>query len=252
MVRAVGSSIGRKFLTGLSGLGLIGFLVGHLGGNLNLYRGTGAMNAYAEDLHHLPGFVLLDYGVLALVLGHIALVAGLILRNKAARSGRYAVSASKRADGKAQSLASRTMVVSGAVILGFIILHLLDMRFQRGSYTAADGSSAVGEHVVALMQAEWRVAIYVVGSLLVAWHGFHGLQSAARSLGLNHKKYTPLVEKLSVALAVILGLGFASIPIATYLGVAGQSDDPAATQQEAAQEEAGSAALGSNEFPTGS
>jgi succinate dehydrogenase / fumarate reductase, cytochrome b subunit len=252
MVRAVGSSIGRKFLTGLSGLALIGFLVGHLGGNLNLYRGTDAMNAYAEDLHHLPGFVLLDYGVLALVLGHIALVAGLILRNKAARSGRYAVSASKRADGKAQSLASRTMVVSGAVILGFVILHLLDMRFQRGSYTAADGSSSVGEHVVTLMQAEWRVAIYVVGSLLVAWHGFHGLQSAFRSVGLNHRKYTPLIEKLSAGLAVVLGLGFASIPVATYLGVAGAADDVAPVESSSGAEESSSTTSGTQDIPTGS
>lgn len=225
MVRAAGSSIGRKFLVGLSGLGLIGFLVGHLAGNLNLYLGQDAMNAYAEDLHHLPGFVLLDYGTLALFAAHVVLVIGLILRNKSARAGRYAVTASKRDEGKVQSLASRTMAISGFIVLGFLLLHLADMRFQRGAYTLPDGSSMIGAHVVELMQAEWRVAIYAIGSLLVSFHVFHGLQSAFRSLGLNHRKYTPLIEKVSAVLALVLGLGFASIPIATYAGVAGAAPD---------------------------
>lgn len=231
MVRAAGSSIGRKFLVGLSGLGLIGFLVGHLAGNLNMYLGVAAMNQYAEDLHHLPGFVLLDYGTLGLFAAHVALVAGLIIRNKAARASRYAVHGTKRPDGKVQSLASRTMKVSGVIVLLFLVLHLFDMRFQRGAYTLDDGSSMIGQHIVELMAVEWRVALYALGSLLVSFHVFHGLQSAFRSLGLNHRKYTPLIEKFSAALALALGLGFASIPIATYAGVAGASSEAEAAAE---------------------
>ncbi len=113
------SSIGRKVLVGVTGLGLVGFLVAHMFGNLNIYCGTDALNSYAEHLHNLPGFGLIELGLLLLFVVHIVLVIGLTRANRAARAGRYAVTASKREDGGSLSAkASKAMVVSGLVMLG--------------------------------------------------------------------------------------------------------------------------------------
>jgi succinate dehydrogenase / fumarate reductase cytochrome b subunit len=235
MVRALSSSIGRKLIAGLTGLGLVGFLVGHLGGNLNLYRGSAEMNAYAEGLHHLPGFVFIEIGLAALFVAHIATVISLILKNKAARGGSgYAVSASKRRTGKAQSLASRMMSLSGLLLIVFIVVHLFDLRFAREAYTAADGTSTVGQYIVDLLANPLRGGLYVIGSLVVGWHVFHGFHSAFRSLGLNHDKYTPAIEKVAAGLSLVLALGFASLPLATMAGVIKadpDTEDAAATPQ---------------------
>ena len=95
--RTFSSTIGTKVLVGLTGLGLIGFLVLHMVGNLFIYSDGGkAINQYADDLHNIPGFAVLEVSLIALFLGHIALTVKLIVSNRRAKGGRYAVSATKR------------------------------------------------------------------------------------------------------------------------------------------------------------
>ena len=246
LIQVFTSSIGKKFLAALSGLALVGFCVSHLLGNLTLFTGgPSGLDAYAEDLHHLPGFVFAEIGLIGMFVLHIVLVVGLVMSNKAARASRYAVSASKREDSASRSLASRTMKYSGMALLAFLILHILHFRLKRGEFHAADGSvSGLGLEVIAVLSNPAFAAIYVAGSLLVAWHIFHGFQSAFRSVGFNHPKYRSLVELASAGIAGIIGLGFSLFPIAAQLGYfddAGAAEvveegDGEATHEEAEEE----------------
>lgn len=232
--KVLSSSIGMKLAVGLSGLGLVGFLIAHAAGNLNLYRGTHALDEYAMHLHALPGFTIIEIGLLVMFLVHIPLVIALARSNAQARGSRYAVSGSKREGGRAQSLASRMMKVSGILLLIFIVFHVMDFRRERHEFHMPDGSVyGLGNEVIEALSNPLFAVIYIVGSMLAAWHVFHGFQSAFRSLGFNHGKYTPALEKLGIAIAVFIGLAFASIPVAIQVGMVQPDDGPPAAHADA-------------------
>lgn len=222
------SSIGAKLAVGVSGLGLVGFLVAHALGNLNLIvGGTAGLDEYAMHLHAIPGFALIELGLLAMFLVHIPLVIWLVRANAAARPSRYEVRATKRSEGLAQSLASRTMKLSGILMLLFIVFHVMDFRRERHEFHMPDGSVfGLGNEVVSTLADPLYAVIYIVGSLLAAWHVFHGFQSALRSLGLNHLKYTPALEKLGVAISLFIALGFCAVPVAITAGLVEQHEAP--------------------------
>jgi len=217
------TALGKKVLVALSGLSLVLFIITHLIGNMMVFatayddKGVriddSGLNAYAKALHDLPGFTVVEFSLLALFIIHIVLVLNLVMQNRAARgSARYAVTASKRGDGRWQSLASRSMVVGGILLLLFLLVHIWDIRLQRDAIPDLHG------HLAELFQSPFRVVLYVLGSLLVAWHVLHGFQSAFRSLGFNHGKYSPFVRKGGALLCIIIGLGFAAIPIWFFIG----------------------------------
>ena len=185
--------VGRKFFVGVTGLGLVGFLVGHLTGNMHMLQGAERMNEYADFLHHIPMFGLIELGLMACFVGHIGLALSLAPANRAARGGaRYAPSRAQRVDGGMRRMSSSMMALSGLIILAFLV-HISDFRIPR--HAIEHGPEGGIEHVVVdKAQVTWRAVLYAVGSVLVAWHLFHGIQSAARSAGLNHPKYTPCGE----------------------------------------------------------
>lgn len=240
LLRAVRSSVGRKFFVGVTGLGLVGFLVGHLTGNMHMLQGAERMNEYAHFLHHIPMFGLIELGLFACFVGHIGLALSLAPANRAARGNtRYAVSGTKRAGGDLQRMSSGMMALSGVIILVFLVVHLSDFRAVR--HTIETDTMGIGYVVVDKLSEWWRAGLYALGSLLLSWHLFHGIQSAARSAGLNHPKYTPLVEKGGAALSIVLGLGFAGLALLTAAGVIsyegiGGGDDAPAVEAPAADE----------------
>ena len=208
LTRTLSNPTGKKVLVAITGLGLVVFLIGHIAGNLLIYVGPEAMNAYAEGLHHLPGFAAIEVGLLLCFMLHIGLVLQLTLENRAARGEQgYAVSNTKQTRGVLAVVASKTMAISGIIVLVFVVVHLLDLRFDRG------GEEDVYRKVVDVLSNPGKAALYAVGSLLVSWHLFHGFQSAFRSLGLGHAKYSPALGKLGALLALIFAIGFASIPV---------------------------------------
>jgi len=215
--KTVFSTVGRKFLVGLTGVGLVGFLIGHLAGNLNLFRGKEAMNAYGHALHEIPGFLFIEIGLLTMFVLHIGLVLWLVVENRAARgSKRYASSSSKRPH-PVRALASRTMAFSGLTVLVFTVVHIAQIRLKRASYeTAADGLTG---HVVDTLAQPGTAILYIIGSLFVGFHVFHGIASAARSLGVHNRKYTPIIERAGVVIGAVIGIGFALIPLTIWSGV---------------------------------
>jgi len=209
--RIFDSTIGQKALVGLTGLGLVGFLITHLVGNLTMYAGNDgeSFNAYSQALHDLgPLLYAAEIGLLTIFIAHIVLVARLVLKQReSGGGGRYAVANTKRDGGKLGLKSSRMMAVSGTIVLVFIVVHIWDFRLQ------LEPDTNLFEMVKTALQEPWRMGLYVVGSFLVGWHVFHGFQSAFRSLGVNHSSWTPALEKAGAWLAVIFGLGFASFPL---------------------------------------
>ena len=208
--QALTSSIGRKWVTALSGLLLIGFVMVHLTGNLLLYVGFENYNHYAHTLHSRPGLILVaEIILLALFLTHIFIAVSITRENRRAREVDYEMRRSKQ--GRTAATPSAVMFVSGAIVLGFVLLHLSDFRF------ALRHPGPLGEEpadkALRLLQDPISASVYFVGSLLLGWHLWHGFQSAFQSLGVNHPKYTPLIKKVGVLLAMVLAVGFASFPV---------------------------------------
>ena len=220
--RLFASSIGKKVAMALTGLLLVGFLVAHLAGNLLLFKDDGgaAFEAYAQKLHDLgPVLIVLELGLVALFAVHIGFAVRTILDNRRARGGsgsKYAVSASHGA----KTLASATMPISGAIVLGFLIVHLVNFRFDEAfkeRFTGdlhGEGSAAI---VMDLLAEPLLALVYLVGVAALALHLTHGIKSAFQTLGANHPHLDAWLRPAAVALAVVLGLGFASLPILALL-----------------------------------
>lgn len=215
--RFLSSSIGKKTTMALTGLLLVGFLIAHLAGNLLLYKDAEAFEAYAAKLHDLGPFLyVLEFGLLALFVGHIAMAIRTIVDNRRARHSKYAV----QADRGGKTLASATMPLTGTIVLLFLVWHLIDFRFDGGfKGLFADGGDGAGaaDIVWSTLAGTAHIAVYLLGIAALTLHLTHAIQSAIQTLGLRHPKWTPIVERAGIALAVILGLGFASIPFAAAI-----------------------------------
>lgn len=201
----VKSSIGKKLVVGLTGFCLCGFLMVHLGGNLLLYKGGDgtAFNHYAEALASNPLVIPAELILAALFISHIGMAIKITLENRKARPDKYAMHLSEGG----RTLASRTMIYSGLIVLAFLILHLIQFRFDGAA--RADLYTAVGSKLSFIpMTVFYLVAVVVLGT-----HVSHGLQSAFRTLGLVHPRYTPIVIRLSQAFGAVVAIGFGSMPI---------------------------------------
>lgn len=200
------SSVGKKLVMGLTGLLLVGFLFTHLKGNLTLVEDpSGAhFDAYVVFLKSFGPLLLAAEVALALLFcAHIYLALRLTQENWQARKQRYIVRSSRGAS----SIGSVSMFYSGALLLGFLIKHLLDFRF------AGDFLESPAAKVYATLRSPGNAAVYVLASLVVGLHLSHGFRSAFQSLGLNHPGWNPWIEKLGKLVALVLALGFALIPL---------------------------------------
>lgn len=203
------TSVGKKLLMAVTGLGFLGFILVHLLGNLTLFAGSEAFNAYVDKLHTYETLILVaEFVLFVLAVIHVSTGLVLFLGNTAARGGRYSVQKS----GGGRNIGSATMPYTGLVILLFLILHLSNFSF-------ADTTDRTMYDVITSTFASWMyVAIYIVAVAAVAVHVRHGFWSLFQSLGLNHDKYMPAIRAVSIAFAVVVGVGFGLIPL--YIGLA--------------------------------
>ncbi|MCG8473593.1 MAG: succinate dehydrogenase cytochrome b subunit [Desulfobacterales bacterium] len=212
LIGRIASPVGRKMLMGLTGLGFCGFLVVHLAGNFSLFQGEAAFAAYTHKLHSLGALLkLAEFFLLLMAALHIITAVVLTLENRAARPVPYEVSA--RHGGR--TLASSSMIWTGLLTLGFLALHLIGFKFVPPS-----GESRFPVVVETFSNALY-VGAYLAGILAVAFHVSHGFWSAFQSLGVGNDKGTPFLMRCATWLAVVVGAGFASIPILFFLKVAG-------------------------------
>jgi len=223
-VRFITSSIGKKVVMALTGLFLISFLIVHLIGNLQLLSGAGgqAFNEYAYFMTHNPVIKFTSYGLYAFILIHAIQGIALWLKNKSARGSQgYAVKVNRTAGA---SKASVRMGALGTIILLFILLHMyqfwLQMKLGNTEMIAYAGGEPIKDLyslVMGVYQNPVFVVIYVLSMVVIGLHLFHGFESAFQTLGLSHKKWTPIIKFVGRAYSILVPLGFAIIPIWMYL-----------------------------------
>lgn len=212
--RLLTSSVGRKFVMGFTGLGLCGFLVVHLAGNLLLYAGAERYDHYAHTLHQQEWLPLAEAGLFALFLLHIYLAFTTTYDNRNARRAGYAMKQTKQ-DLAMVAPPHNWMFLSGAIVLGFLILHIVDMKLALRSDIdyAGKGPAAIA---VSVLTNPISAAVYLIGSATLFFHLWHGFASAFQSLGLNHPKFTPTIKRVGYLFAIVIAVGFFSLPIAAF------------------------------------
>ena len=214
------SSVGAKIVMALSGVGLGLFIVNHLLGNLLVFAGPNASNAYAKGLKDLgPILWLLRGGILLAAIAHVWAGIRCKLHDRAARPVRYVNEATRAA-----SFASRTMAVTGLLLLAFLFLHLDHFTFgishpQFITWKDAEGRHDVYRMTIAGFQSVPYSIVYVVAQVLLALHLSHGLHSLFQHLGIFGKRLTRVLQLAGQAAAWIISLAFISIPLAVLLGI---------------------------------
>ena len=223
------SSLGKKFIMAISGMALFLFVVMHLLGNLQIFLGPEALNRYGHFLQSNPELIWpARVGLLLMVALHIWSAIKLSAENKAARPIGYANAPAP----VAASYASRTMLMSGLIIAAFIIYHLLHFtaQLQAINLTGKDFLSlqdANGRHdVFAMMVIGFRQPLvsgfYILAMALLCLHLSHGVSAMFQSMGWKNKTYTPLIDRFAKVAALIIFLGYISIPLAILLNLVGK------------------------------
>jgi succinate dehydrogenase / fumarate reductase cytochrome b subunit len=223
-----GSSLGKKYVMAISGVVLFLFVIGHLVGNLQIFLGPEAINRYG---HFLQSNLELIWPVRFILLGmiglHIWAAIKLSRENKAARPIAY--SELKPAGA---SYASRTMLMSGLIVFAFIVYHLLHftVQVQYVNRTGQDFTTFVDvidpakpRHDIFQMMvvgfSSWMVSgFYLLGIGLLCLHLSHGASSMFQSLGVKNKSYGPILDKSARAIALLIFIGYLSIPAAILAG----------------------------------
>lgn len=204
----------------LTGLFLCLYLVIHVAGNLQLFISDNgeAFNTYAHFMTSNPLIKVVAWATKITILLHAGIGIYLWAVNRAAKGVNY-----KAKTGKSSSWSSRNMAFLGTILLAFIVIHLQNFwwQAQNGAVPSIDyGHGEIDNLYLIVSEAfkqTWIVVLYVVSMFSVSFHLVHGFQSGFQSLGLNHKKYMPFIQTLSIwVFAIIIPLLFAAMPVYFY------------------------------------
>lgn len=213
------SSLAKKFVMAATGLFLISFLVIHVSINSLIFLNDGGetFNTAAHFMSHNIVVRILEVGLFVGLLMHIYQAWVLTQENRKARPVQYAVS-----NETASKWYSRSMGILGSLLLIFLGLHLWDFWFPtKQAVAAGEEHNTFIELKKAFSEGEYylaRIAVYLLGVFSLGFHLLHGFPSAFQSLGINHKKYTPLLKTIGLGYAIIICLLFALMPISMFLG----------------------------------
>ena len=209
------SPIGKKLLTGITGLGLASFVIFHVLGNLTLFISASAYNQLAHNIEQLgPLLWMSEGGLLALVIVHALIGINIYQGKKQAREQSYAQYESA-GDPSRQTLASRTMIFSGGLLGLFLVGHLATFKFGPVYPLAASGNRDLARLVFETFHQPGYTASYVLILSFLGLHLRHGLWSALQSLGLATK---PGVFAASAVAGGAIALGFIGLPLSIYFG----------------------------------
>ncbi len=208
------SSVGKKAVMAVTGLIMLAYLITHVLANLLIFQGPEKINAYSRFLHGTGGALWAARLVLLAAVGlHIVAAVQLASRRRAARPIGYAAGRESRVS----TLASRTIRWGGALILVFLVYHILHFTLGTVHPSFVDGDPY--HNVVAGFSNPLVVLFYEVALVAVGLHLYHGIWSSGRSLGLSSPSPQPLRRQLALALSLVVWVGFTIIPIAVYAGV---------------------------------
>lgn len=212
----LGSTVGKKYIMGITGLIWAGFVLTHMAGNLLIFISHDAYNAYGHAITSGNIVYVAEVVLVLTLISHVTMAVSLTLANKSAKETKYAVAASGQ---KKVSLASRTMAVQGSLILVFVILHLITFKFGTHYETTVNGvvMRDLAKLMVEVFQSPIYVGWYLVCLLLLGFHLSHGVGSSFQSLGLMEGTYRNLWRKLSYTYGTIVALGFIAQPLYIFL-----------------------------------
>ncbi len=218
LVRAYRSSLGKKYIMAITGLLLFLFVIVHMLGNLQVYIGRDAMNAYAALLKSKPALLwTARAGLLILAVLHIWSALQLAAENRAARPQPYA-------EGKPiATFAARTILISGLIILAFIVYHLMHFTFGVTNPEFMEMHDPLSRHdvygmVIHAFRNPWVSVFYIVSMALLCLHLSHGVSSIFQSLGIRRRSSLAAFNRFAQISAIVVFIGNCSIPISILAG----------------------------------
>lgn len=219
-VRFYDAPIGKKVIMAVTGVILVGYVIAHLLGNLQIYSSDHEqINRYAAFLHDPANAAALWAArvvLLAAVVMHIVSSVQLWKLKKDARPIRYV----KKAD-LPTSYAARTMMWSGPIVAAFVIFHVLHLTVGAvlPLHELGPNRPDIRSNVIGGFMNPAVSGFYILAMILLCMHLYHGVWSMFQSLGISHPRYTPLLKKGAAWLAILIAIGNCSIPIAVLLGL---------------------------------
>lgn len=217
MLEFLKSTVGRKYLMGLTGLVWMGFILTHMAANMLIIFSADAYNMYS---HALISNKPLLYGaesvlVLALLV-HVFCAISLTIQNRSARGSRYAITPNGE---KAGSVGSKYMAVQGSAVLAFIILHLATFKYGTHYDVTVNGVVMRDLHrlVIEIFQIPGYVIWYVIALILLLFHVRHGATSVFQSFGVLERRMQGGIQKFAWGYAIIVIAGFLSQPLYVFL-----------------------------------
>ena len=216
------TSVGKKFLMAVSGAILIGFLVAHMIGNLKMYMGPESFNHYAEFLRevgypilpHMVGLWIFRVVLLGCVGLHMLSAWQVYTQSRNARGSKYT-----KEESLSFAYASRTMRWGGVIIGTFVVYHILHFTIGAEWALAEFVHGEAYQNVVYGFQNPLVAGFYILALVMVTFHVYHGLWSAFQTVGANHPKYNPFRRPLALVLALLLFVGFMTVPVGVMAGV---------------------------------
>ncbi len=218
-IKALNSQVGRKIITGITGIGLMLFLIGHLAGNLTIFAESDAFNIYTHTLESMgPLLYLVEAGLAFFFLYHAILGISIWRERKKARPEGYAEYKTKGSPSH-QTMASKSMIYTGIIILVFLVLHIWHFKFGPTNTVMVDGQEM--KDLRALVISEFTNPLvtfsYIAVLALAILHLAHGAWSAFTSLGMKHGETSKKVQIGAYIFAIVLMLGFIFIPLYIFL-----------------------------------
>ena len=218
LARAYRSSLGKKYIMAITGLLLFLFVIVHMLGNLQVYIGRDAMNAYAALLKSKPALLwTARAGLLIVAVLHIWSALQLAAENRAARPQPYA-------EGKPiATYAARTILVSGLIILAFVVYHLMHFTFGVTNPEFMEMHDPLNRHdvygmVIHAFRNPWVSVFYIVSMALLCLHLSHGVSSIFQSLGIRRRSSLTAFNRFAQISAIVIFVGNCSIPISILAG----------------------------------
>ncbi len=217
------SAVGKKWVMALSGIGMIGFVLAHMVGNLKMYLGREHLDEYAETLRRLlvpimpEGVVLwiMRIGLITMTIIHIHAAATLTIMNKRARPTGY----QSPRDYVAVNFASKSMRYTGLFVFLYIIFHIMDLTVGTGVASGKFVEGHVYDNVVNSF-SRWPIAVvYIIANIAIAVHLYHGAWSVFQSLGLNNPRYNAARKLFAYGVSGLILLGNVSFPVMVLAGV---------------------------------
>jgi len=240
IIKYLTSSIGKKQIMGASGACLALFILGHMVGNLQLINldqsvAQAHYNAYTQLLTGMkPMIYFIELGLVALFIIHVGLAIKLKIENRKARGPEaYEVNARKGH----KTFASFTMIWSGIFILGFVIQHLMVLKFGVHYLYENEEGMIIRDMwltTIDMFASPFWTIFYLISMFVIGMHLFHAISSAFQTMGIAHQKWTPIIDLAGIAYSVVVALGFAfEAAFSCYIA---NTDEVKAMREEARSE----------------